>query len=90
MRTLLHRAEEAITLEPDKVKEREHIHKVLSCNGYKPWMLTLPKNKTQQREVPSGEKCVSGFSICERHIREIGQGVQATRSYTFPQPPEHT
>ena len=56
VRTLLNRAENVITLEADKVKEREHIHKVLSCNGYKPWMLTLPKKKTPQKDPPSGQQ----------------------------------
>ena len=53
VRTLIQRAETLITSEKDRSTEMDHIKTALGANGYKPWILNLPKKKEKKDPPPS-------------------------------------
>ena len=55
VRTLIHRANNAITNETDKKEEIKYIKDIISANDYKKWMINIPpKKQSTQQTNPNG------------------------------------
>ena len=53
VRTLIHRANHAITNETDKKEEIKYIKDILSANDYKKWMINIPPKKQSTQQTNS-------------------------------------
>ncbi len=56
IRTLLGRADQVVSEEQDKKEEKEHVKKVLKCNGYKNWAINIPPKSKKRPERHSERK----------------------------------
>jgi hypothetical protein len=56
VRTLMHRAEVAVTDQEDVQKEKKHVREVLSDNGYQKWMYKVPIRKQKICETPQKKR----------------------------------
>ena len=51
VRTLIQRAESIPSTDDFKKEEMEHIKEALAANGYKPWMMKIPKKKEKNKNT---------------------------------------
>ncbi len=56
IRTLLGRADQVVSEEQDKKEEKEHVKKVLKCNGYKNWAMKIPSKKEAKKDLKVNQK----------------------------------
>ncbi len=56
IRTLLGRADQVVSEEQDKKEEKEHVKKVLKCNGYKNWAMKIPSKKEAKKDLNVTQK----------------------------------
>jgi hypothetical protein len=57
VRTLMHRAQNIVTLDEDKDQEKAHVRSALRANGYKDWALNIPQKPLPQpkpKTTPAG------------------------------------
>ncbi len=56
IRTLMGRADQVVSEEQDKEEEKEHVKKVLKCNGYKNWAMKIPSKKETKKDLNVTQK----------------------------------
>jgi hypothetical protein len=76
VRTLLHRKDHIISEEEDKAVELENIRRALAANGYKPWILQLPKKNQAAAKDQTREHKVKRHPVCVPYVQGLSEHLQ--------------
>ena len=85
VRTLIERAESIPSTESFKKEEMEHIKKALAANGYKPWMMEIPKKKVKDKSTTGKSTGIRIPPIALPYIKGLSENLQRLfRSHDVP------
>ena len=83
-RTLIERAEMIPSNDKEKKAELDHVKEALLANGYKPWIMKIPKKKPRQ-EVPKDKTPKRSHPIGLPYVKDLSEHLQRIfKSYNVP------
>ena len=76
VRTLLRRADTLVSTPEEKKAEKEHVKRALAANGYKKWVLSLPKKNREKNTEPSTTQGSRKYPVALPYIKGLSEQLQ--------------